>query len=39
MIYFILFGIPGFLLDSPEGIGIYYIALPKTPTLSFKERA
>jgi len=39
MIYFILFGIRGFPLDSPEGIGIYYLAFPKTPTLSFKERA
>jgi hypothetical protein len=49
ILYFILSGVPlydllhppevhGFLLDSPEGIRIYYIAFWKTPTLSLKER-
>jgi hypothetical protein len=39
MIYFIPpWGVYGFPLDSPEGIGIYYITFLKAPIFSHKEK-
>ncbi len=38
MIYFIPPQVVGFPLDSPKGIGIYYITLLKAPTFSHKEK-
>ncbi len=37
MISFIPLGVDGFPLDSPKGIGIYYIKFLKVPTFSHKE--